>query len=260
MKKLWILGFASALLVLSNVEARASVTLDWNTVPQGTLQKQNGVYTTGDFSGVNISVAGTNSAVPFSFGPAGLQTPAVTNTIFSGGTSSSSLSTVALFNKPGGTESPTLTFTINFFGYQQGVKDVNFTLFDVDANEKPGSTLAQDVVTFQTPGLSELKLTGSADNVVSGNKVTGIAPSNNLGAGSADGNVTVKSGGLPLHQIVFTMTTLPANFAALEGISIGNISFTPVPEVGQLVIGLAACLIGAIWLRKYRKVRAGSIA
>jgi hypothetical protein len=259
MKKLWILGFASALLVLSNVEARASVTLDWNTVPQGTLQKQqNGVYTTGsDFSGVNISVANTNSAVPFRFGPAGLQTPAATNTFFSGGTSGSSLSTVALFNKPGGTESPTLTFTINFFGYQQGVKDVNFTLFDVDANEKPGSTLAQDVVTFQTPGLS---LTGSADNVVSGNKVTGIATSNNLGAGSADGNVTVKSGGLPLHQIVFTMTTLPANFAALEGISIGNISFTPVPEVGQLVIGLAACLIGAIWLRKYRKAGAGSIA
>src|ERR1700731_3025699 len=125
MKKLWILGFASTLLVLSSVGARASVTLDWNTVPQGTLQKVGGVYTTGnDFSGVNLTVAGSNGATPFRFGSAGLQTPAVTNTIFSGGQAGSNLSTVALF-KPSGSGTPTVTFTINFMAYKQGVKDVN---------------------------------------------------------------------------------------------------------------------------------------
>jgi hypothetical protein len=254
MKKLWILGLASALVVLSNAEARASVTLDWNAAPQGTLQKQAGVYTTGtDFSGVDITVAGSNGATPFRFGPAGLQTPAVTNTIFSGGGTASSLSTVALF-KPTGAGS--VTFTINFFGFKQGVKDVNFTLFDVDAN-KHGSVNVPEVVSFQTAGLT---LTGSADNVVSGNTVTGTQTSNNTGPGSGDANVSVKSGSMPLHQIVFTFSTLPTDIAALAGISIGNISFTPVPEVGQLAIGLVACLIGGLWLWKNRRDRASSIA
>jgi hypothetical protein len=253
MKKLWILGLASTLLVLSNVEARASVTLDWNTAPQGTLQKQAGVYTI-DFSGVDITVAGSPEAIPFRFGPAGLQTPAVTNTLFSGGSTGSSLSTVALFRPTTGAGS--VTFTINFMGFKQGVKDVNFTLFDVDAF-KHGSVNVQDVVTFKTAGLT---LTGSADNTVSGNTVTGLTDSDNTGGGTGSGNVTVKSGSMPLQQIVFTFSTLPTDIAALAGISIGNISFTPVPEVGQLAIGLVACLIGGLWLWKNRRDRASSIA
>ena len=257
MKKLWILGLASALLVLSNVGARASVLLDWNTAPQGTLQRLPGLdtYTTGtDFSGVNITVAGNQSHDnPFPFGPAGLQTPAITNTLFSGGGTASSLSTVALF-KPTGASS--VTFTINFFGFKQGVKDVSFTLFDVDAF-KHGSVNVQDVVSFQTAGLT---LTGSADNVVSGNTVTGLTDSGNTGGGTGAGNVTVTSGNMPLHQIVFTFGTLAAGIDALSGFSIGNITFTPVPEVGQLAIGLIACLTGGLWLWKSRRQRASSIA
>jgi len=254
-KKLWILGFASALLVLSNVGARASVLLDWNKAPQGTLQSLPGdVYTTGtDFSGVKVTVAGNSADNPFPFGPAALQTPAITNTLFSGGTTGSSLSTVALFEPTG---SSGVTFTINFFGFKQGVKDVSFTLFDVDAN-KHGSINVPEVVSFKTAGLT---LTGSADNVVSGNTVKGITDSNNTGASSGDANVTVKSGNMPLHQIVFTFSTLPAGIDALAGFSIGNISFTPVPEVGQLAIGLIASLVGCLWLRKNRRQRASLIA
>jgi hypothetical protein len=255
MKKLWILGLASALLVLSSAGARASVLLDWSTAPQGTLQKlPSGVYTTGtDFSGVDVTVAGNSKANPFPFGPAGLKTPAITNTLFSGGTTGSSLSTVALF-KPTGANS--VTFTINFFGFKQGVKDVSFTLFDVDSN-KHGSVNVAEVVSFQTAGLT---LTGGVDDVVSGEKVEGIKTASNTGPGSANGDVTVKSGNMPLHQIVFTFGTLPAGINALAGFAIGNISFTPVPEVGQLVIGLIACLIGGLWLRKNRRQRASSIA
>ena len=256
MKKLRILGLASALLVLSSAGARASVIDDWNTAPQGTLQKLAGVdtYTTGpDFLTSKLTVAGNSAANPFRFGPAGLQTPGITKTIFSGGTTGSNLSTVVLF-KPTGSSS--IVYTINFFGFKQGVKDVNFTLFDVDAN-RHGSVNVEEVVTFLTAGLT---LTGSKDNVVSGNTVTGISTAPNTGPGSADGNVTVKSGNMPLHQIVFTFGTLPAGIDALAGIGISNISFTPVPEVGQLAIGLIACLIGGLWLRKNHRQRASSIA
>jgi hypothetical protein len=255
MKKVCILGFASTLLMLVSVGARASVVENWNAVPAGTLAKQNGVYSTGnDFSGVDITVSPGNGATPFRFGPASLQTPAVTSTIFSGGQLGRNLSTVALF-QPGST----ITFTIDFFGFKQGVKDVSFDLFDVDMNTKAhGSVDVADAVSFKTAGLT---LTGSKDNVVSGNTVTGIKSSNNTGPGSADGNVSVKSGSMPLHQIVFTYSALATeNVSALAGIGIGDISFTPVPEVGQLAIGLAACLIGAVWLWRNRRERGPSIA
>jgi hypothetical protein len=254
MKKLWILGLASALLVLSNVGARASV-VDWSTAPQGTLQKLPGdVYTTGtDFSdqGVEVRVAGTQTANPFPFTSADLQTPAITNTIFGG---ASSLSTVANFLPTGGGNS--VTFTIDFFGIKQGVKDVSFTLFDVDAF-KHGSVNVQDVVTFQAAGLKQL--TGSADNVVNGNTVTGLTDSDNTGGTGGNVTVTYQSGNMPLHQIVFTFGTLAAGVDALSGFAIGNITFTPVPEVGQLAIGLIACLIGGLWLWKSHR-RASSIA
>lgn len=257
MKKLWILGLASAVIVLSSAGARASVTLNWDAVPQGTLQKQNAVYTTGpDFTAVDITIAGSNGAVPFRFGPAGLQTPAVTNTLFGGGNpSDSSLSTVANF-LPSGSGAPTVTFTIDFFGFKQGVKDVSFQLFNVSA-VKHGSVLAQDVVTFNTAGLS---LTGSKDNVVTGNTVTGTGQTIPGASNGAFSNVTVKSGSMPLHEIVFTFTQLPADMPFLSGIGLGDISFTPVPEVGQLAIGLVACMLGGLWLLKGRRERAGSIA
>src|SRR6516165_6899304 len=145
MKKLWILGLASALLVLASVEAKASVNLNWDTVTPGTLQKQNGVYTTlSDFTGVDITIAGSNGAVPFRFGPAGLQTPAVTNTLYGGGDPArQTLCTVANF-LPSGSGTPTVTFTIDFFGFKQGVKDVNFQLFNV-TEAQHGSVTAQDV-------------------------------------------------------------------------------------------------------------------
>jgi len=250
MKKLWKLGIAAATLTLSSFAARASVTtLDWSTVTQGTLQHTGNLYTTGnDFSGAKITVAGSDTATPFPFTSAGLQTPAVTDTIFQGGSPSpiSNLSTVALFKPSGGP----ITYTIDFFGFKQGVTDVNFKLFDVDTSAHTESQFV-DVITFNTAGLT---LTPGADNMVSadGKTVTGTLHATNLGAGSGDGNVSVQSGNLPLHEIVFTYSSLPENLVNLHGFGIGNISFTPVPEVGQLAIGLVACLLGALWLNGRR--------
>jgi len=256
MKKLWLTG-AAAILGASGIAASASVvTLDWNKVAQGTLQRQGSSYTELVNVGggqVEVSVAPSGPVSPNRFGLAGLQTPAVTNTIFQGGRSSnfSNLSTVANFN-PGEGADPTLTFTINFLGFKQGIGNVNFSLFDVDS--MPNRFV--DQITFRTAGAS---LTGSADNVVSGNTVRGVALSNNRGAGSGEANVGVKYGSLPSNEIVFTYTSPTAN-QVLHGFGLGNISFTPVPEVNQLTIGLAACVFGAVWLRRTGRRRAASLA
>jgi len=254
--KLWICGLASALLVLSNPEAKASVLIDWGSVPESQKHLEpitsppgpNGTYTTGsDFSNVLVTVAGSG------FVQSGLHDPKIDpkGSPFPVPV----LSTTADFKTS--SNSPTVTFTIDFFGFKQGVKDVSFTLFNIDA-DKNGPHLVQDVVTFQTA--AGLTLTGGADNVVSGNTVTGIGDSGPESTDSPQGDVNVKFGNLPLHQIVFNWTRLAAGPGEnLDEIAIGNISFTPVPEVGQLAIGLVACLLGALWLRKNRRKRANSL-
>jgi hypothetical protein len=263
MTKLWILCLGAAALGSAGLTAQASVvTLNWNDVTQGTLTKSGPAYTElvpvggGD---VKVSVQGSTSTTLEKFGAGSIQTPAVTSTIFNGGlpaSESSNLSTVADFHPSAVDSDPTVTFTINFLGYAHGVSDVTFSLFDVDAND---ATHFVDRVTFLTPGVG---LTGSADNVISGpsgNVVTGTHGSPNTGPGSGDGNVLVKYGTLPSNQITFVFDN-PSGKEALHGIGIGNISFTPVPEASQLAMGLAACALGAFWLRKTGQRRAAGIA
>ena len=254
--KSWILGLA-ALLLLFNLQAKASVLIDWGSVPESQKHLEpttsppvgpNGTYTTGaDFSNVLVSVAGSG------FVPSGLHDPKVdvTGHPFSVPVLSTTADFKASPSGPG-----TVTFTIDFFGFKQGVKDVSFTLFNIDADNH-GSNSVADVVTFKTAGLT---LTGGANNHVSGNTVTGTGESGPESIDSPQGNVTVRSGNLPLHQIVFNWTRPSSGPGEnLDEIAIGNISFTPVPEVGQLAIGLVACLLGAIWLHKNRRKRAHSI-
>jgi hypothetical protein len=113
-----------------------------------------------------------------------------------------------------------------------------------------------DVVTFRTEGLS---LTHGADNKVTGNTVTGIADTGPASWGGPEAEVQVHSGNLPLKQIVFDWTEKiePGNKDFQEEIGIGNVIFTPVPEVGQLVIGLSAALLGGLWLTLARRKKAG---
>jgi hypothetical protein len=254
--KLWILGLASALFVISP-QAKASLLLDWSTVPPSQRQLEevgpkspNGLYTTGtDFSGVDVTVQGSG------FAHEGLHDPKVDPKGHP--YSAPVLSAVADFKPAVQGTSASVTFTIDFFGFKQGVKDVSFELFNIDSDHSAQKRL-EDVVTFQTAGLS---LIGGKDVLVSGNTVTGIHSSGAASTDEPGGDVAVKSGGMPLHQIVFNWTeiVLPGTKNFLEEIAIGNISFTPVPEVGQLVIGLVACLLGALWLHKNRRKRPHSI-
>ena len=257
--KLWILGLASALLVLLNLEARASVLLDWGSVPESQKHLEligppgpNATYSTGtDFSKVDVTVAGSNLA------SVGLHDPNIDPK--SVPFPVPVLSGVTNF-KPAGTGTPTVTFTIDFFGYKQGVKDVSFTLFNID-DDKTGQGLFRDIVTFKTAGLAFSGV--GKDVAVSGNTLTGNGDTGHSPTDFPAGDVTVHSGNLPLHQIVFNWTQSRAGEGRyLDELAIGDISFvpvTPVPEVGQLVIGLVACLLGALWLHENRRKRAHSI-
>jgi hypothetical protein len=240
------LSILLALLLLS-FQARASVLLDWATAPQGPITTivggPNGTFSTAsDFKNVDLVARGTN------FGSLdGLSDPRVGKAPYPVPV----LSSIADF-VPAKSGQATVTFTLDFFGFKQGVKDVSFTLFNVDNDNGVGRggvpKHLDDVITFRTAGLA---LTGHADNVVSGNTVTGIAQTGPSTWGGPQAEVNVKSAGnLPLHQIVFkwTETVFGPTQDFQDELAIGNVIFTPVPEVGQLVIGFIAALLGGIWL------------
>jgi hypothetical protein len=246
--KSWILGL-TALLLLFNLEAKASVLVDWSSVPPNEKELNlvsgsapNGTYDTDNlFSGAKVTVAGSG------FVQSGLHTPKVDDK--GSPFTQPVLSTTADFKANPATGA--VTFTINF---TQPVRDASFTLFDVDATPDSQHRDA-DVVTFATT--AGLHLTPHADNVVGpDNVVTGIGRTDKNATDEPAGDVNVQYGPLPLKQIVFTWTrpdTAPGE--NLDEIAIGNIAgiITPVPEVGQLAIGLVACLLGALWLHKNRR-------
>ena len=88
----------------------------------------------------------------------------------------------------------------------------------------------------------------------------GITPAANVGLGSGAGNVGVTYAHLPSDKIVFTYRDLGGKGVSVQGIGIGNISFAPVPEVNQFAIGLAACALGAFWVRKHGRRKGVSAA
>jgi hypothetical protein len=247
--KLLLLGLTA--LALSN--AQASVLLDWASVPEKDRFLQpttktpgvNGTYTTGaDFSNVLVTVAGSDFAKQGSglhdpkIDPQGHPYPVPV------------LSSVAEFRPQVSGTSATVEFTIAF---AKSVRNVSFELFNVEADHIHNFKEVEDVVTFKTPGIH---LTPSQDNVVNGETVTGIGSHGPASTGGPQSDVLVQSGNLPLKQIVFDWTEQikPGTKDFLEEIAIGNIvgNITPVPEVGQLVIGLAAALAGGLILGRAR--------
>jgi hypothetical protein len=259
MKPLPLIFAGIALALAASPQAKASVLLDWSTVPEPnrmlepTVQPPgpNGTYTTGtDFSNALVTVSGSG------FAPAGLHNPKIDP---QGHPFSVPVLSAAANFKPAGPGNPTVTFTLDFFGFKQGVKDVSFELFDVDAVKRGGS-LVQDIVTFKTAGIG---LTAHQGNVVSGETVTGIGRTGPQSTDEPGGDVDVHSAaGLPLKQIVFNWRELGGGgpgSESLDEIAIGNLQFTPlvpVPEVGQLAIGLVACLLGGLWLAVARRKKA----
>jgi hypothetical protein len=252
---------ASAIVLTLFQPVKASVLIDWGSVPENRRQLEpttphpgvNGTYTTGtDFSNARVTVQGSDFAKQSD----GLHRPKIDA---NGPYPAPVLSTVADFRPAVAGTNATVEFTLDFFGFKQGVRDVSFTLFNVENDHGQGRggvpKRLDDVVTFRTEGLN---LTPGADNKVTGNTVTGIADTGPASWGGPEAEVQVHSGNLPLRQIVFDWTEKiePGNKDFQEELAIGNVIFTPVPEYGQLGIGLAACLLGGLWLYNRRKLSA----
>ena len=161
-----------------------------------------------------------------------------------------------------GREDRFITVTITFAGYALGVEGVSFSLFNIDRDGaiyvdqiRSISATAVDGVTLIAPTITNLgssvALTGTGLNQV----LTGTGPVADTGAGSGAGNATI-SFNSAIRSFTFLLGAdgTASRNPPPQAIAIGDITFSPVPEVNPLWTALAACLLGAAgaWRRQRR--------
>lgn len=240
------------LMLLLGTNGATALVLDWDTATYTPGSLNQGFDFDSSLAGdeVTISVSGnTNKLRP---DPAtGIETPAVTSTL-QGGMGQNSLN----FTANVGTHTE-ITVTVSFSTlYTQGVESVSFILFDIDkttdsefiknirATAVDGTLIAPTIsnlgsaVQHTGTGLAQL-LTGTA------------AAANNGGTG----NATISFGTTAIRNFTFTFDN-SSGPPRIQEFGLGDINFTPVPEVNPAFVAAAICS-AALWAvsRQRRKRR-----
>jgi hypothetical protein len=238
-----------------------AVVLDWSSQPwtAGTLSNSYDIDPSATGSDVTISLSGFTEMG--SDPVTGQLTPAINQSLTGGVPAQNILEISPDFTRDG----HTLTFTITFSTqYTQGVGNVSFSIFDIDANSPNfvdevtsihGTALdgAQVAATITNVG-SNVSVTGTALTT----KLAGIGDSADAGAGSGAGNATISFGpAVGLRSVTFTLGTqngLNQN-PDYQNFGITNISFAPVPEINPAFAGGLCCAAVGMLARRRRKAR-----
>ena len=154
-----------------------------------------------------------------------------------------------------------LTVQISFTGTIPGATNVSFSIFDIDVTTNSDIIsaiygLAPDgthVAATLTNIGSSVSLTGSGLNQV----LTGNATSPN---NSSNGNVTISFGSTLITDVFFTFSN-NAGAPFYQDIAIGDITFTPVPEINPAITASMSCLVAlglAVFMQRRARRRQAS--
>jgi hypothetical protein len=221
-----------------------ALVLDWDTVAWNPGSLINSYDLNGDAVNDITARITSQQANIWALDPAtGTQTPAV-NQSLTGGTSpvQNSLNLAANLK----TQSD-VTIQLSFTGALPGANNVSFSIFDIDVTTNSdiisgiygvaydGTHIAATITNLG----SAVSLTGLGLNQV----LTGIAASAD---NSSNGNATISFGSTIITDVFFTFSNT-AGAPRFQNIGIGDISFTPVPEMNPAMVAAASC-IGAVVL------------
>jgi hypothetical protein len=237
------------------VPAQALV-LDWDAVAWANGSTNNSFDLNGD--AVNdVSVVMTlQDQATWALDPAtGTQTPAV-NQSLTGGVApwENSLNLSANLK----TQSD-IWIQISFTGTQPGAADVSFTIFDIDITTDSdiiGSIVGRALdgsfipATITNVG-SAVTLTGTGF----GQQLTGNAAAPNH---SSNGNATISFGSTILTDVFFNFSNSSGTHQ-FQNIGIGDISFTPVPEINPAATSAMSCLLAVgltVFVQRRAKLKA----
>lgn len=249
--------FFAVLLVVSRFSASASVVFDWPASPGWTAgtptagQTNTQSFTSVDPNDISVSVNNSGAGVQGMNFQGGY--PQISSNPFTGGFSGvNGLELLVANSQALGT-----TYIKTTVSFATPVINLSFQIWDVDASPgqfidkvanlqalaQGGGTVGADSVTSVTPGFNTIVGTGLATVVL------GTANANNS---TNQGSINVTFNG-PITQFSFEWSNNDPGLGA-QGIGLGPLTYTPVPESGTLFGTAAACatVIGFELLRRRR--------
>jgi hypothetical protein len=251
--------FAAVFVALGGFahSARALV-LDWDAVAWNPGSLNNSYDLNADTIN-DITVSMTAQSNTFTNDPTtGAMTPTINQTITGGQSPAQNTLMIAgnLFTHSD------LTVHLSFTGAPPGANNVSFTIFDIDVTTNAdiissifGVTSNGTLVapTISNVGSSVTLSGGGLSQVLTGNTA-----SPNSGPGSGNGNATITFGATIITDIYFVFSNT-AGAPRYQDIAIGDISFTPVPEINPAMVATGSCIAAVVFTillqRRARRAR-----
>ena len=245
-----------------------AITLDWDTVTwtAGTLTHSYDIDPAKAGNDVTVTVSGNTAQLQQELVSPNPMTPAIT-TDFQGGLATAQNTLCLAVNFAN--QSQSVTVTVDFSAlYSLGVKNVSFTLFDIDYSNVSGNQYQdqlRNIVATSIDGTTQIAatITTSANNSLTGSGLTqvvnGTVSTVDTGTGSGAGNVTISFGATAIKSFTFTYGSggpLGVTDPTYQHVGIGDISFTAVPEINPGWSAVGSCLLAfALILRHGAKFR-----
>jgi hypothetical protein len=251
---------AALALALAGWSSRAqALVLDWDVVTWTPGSLNNSYDVNGDsINDVTVKITSQNPGVFTNDPTTGTMTPTINQTL-TGGLSPVENSLMIAANLH---TNSNLTVQFSFTSNPLGATGVSFTLFDIDVTTNadiidsiygvaPDGTLIAATITNVG---SAVTLSGSG----LGQVLRGNAASPDSGPGSSNGNATISFGGAAITDVFFTFSNT-AGAPRYQDIAIGDLSFTPVPEINPTLAASLSCVF-AVGLTVFLQRRARRLA
>jgi len=247
-----VIAAACLAFVAAGPRAAHALVLDWDSVSWADGSKNNSYDLTGDgVNDITVALTAQNSNVWTNDPTSGSLTPAVNQTL-TGGLSPVENSLMLAANLH---TNSNVTLQLSFTGTQPGAANVSFTIFDIDI------TTNRDIID-KIYGVAPdgTHVAATITNLGSSVTLTGIGLSQTLTGNAAspnnsgNGNATISFGATVITDVFFTFAN-NAGAPFYQDIGIGDISFTPVPEINPAMASAISCLL-AVGLTVFAQRRA----
>jgi hypothetical protein len=229
---------AVCLAFFATKDAQALV-LDWDSVTWSQGSLINSYDLTGDaINDITVKITSQQANIWANDPTTGDQTPTINQTL-TGGLSPVQNSLMLAANLK--THSDT-TIQLTFSGVYPGAANVSFTLFDIDVTTN--SDIISEIYGLTSDGTQiAATITNVGSNVtLSGSGLTQTLTGNAANANnSGNGNATISFGSAVITDVFFTFSNT-AGAPRYQDIGIGDITFSPVPEINPAAASAVSCL------------------
>ena len=239
------LGIIIALAVASLVAAPArAVVLDWDSVTWNPGELTNSYDVTGDAVNDITILMTSQQANVWALDPTtGTQSPVVNQTMTGGLVPVQS----SLFLAANLHTNSNASVQISFTGVPGmfAAQNVSFTLFDIDLTAD--RDIISNIYGVAPDGtLIAATITNIGSSVIlSGSGLTQtLTDLSAVADNSSNGNATISFGSAIITDVFFTWGN-SAGPPKFQDLAIGDITFTPVPEINPAAMSVASCLVAA---------------